>query len=151
MHRYQKCQNVATCLILEIWVENRSSDGLWIPDTVAVSGTLNFVTIEQLVDLLDDKNEIEVLDLSKTNHIDYIAMQTLKDLLANDEQASEDADNDQSHEKDDQSGEKDDQSHDNNDVMGEPAIKVILPINCPDAFQEFLTDANILFVDQHIE
>ena len=119
---------------------------------------MNFVTIEQLVDLLHDNKEIDIIDLSKTSHIDYIAMQTLKDLLANDEQASEDADNDQSHEKDDksndddhQSSDKDDQSHDIDNVMGEPAIKVILPINCPDAFQEFLIDANILFVDHNIE
>ena len=137
---------------------NSGLNGLWIPGTVIVSGPLNFVTIEQLVDLLHDNKEIDIIDLSKTSHIDYIAMQTLKDLLANDEQDSEDADNDQSHEKDDQShdhndqsGDKDDQSHDIDNVMEEPAIKVILPINCPDAFQEFLTDANILFVDHHIE
>ena len=111
---------------------------------MTVSGPLNFVTIEQLVDLLHDNKEIDIIDLSKTSHIDYIAMQTLKDLLTNDEQASEDADNDQSHNNDDQ-------SHDIDDVMEEPAIKVILPINCPDAFQEFLTDAHILFVDLHIE
>merc|ERR1711990_21374 len=114
--------------------------------TVTVSGPLNFVTIEQLVDLLQEKNEIDIIDLSKTSHIDYIAMQTLKDLLANDEQASEDADNDQSHANDPQSGgkdnrssENDDQSHDNGNVIDEPAIKVILPIICPDAFQKFLT------------
>ena len=119
---------------------------------------MNFVTIEQLVDLLHDNKEIDIIDLSKTSHIDYIAMQTLKDLLANDGEASEDADNDQSHDNDDQAGDRndrshnnDDQSQDNDDVMDEPTIKVILPINCPDAFQEFLTDANILFVDHHIE
>ena len=125
---------------------------------MTVSGPLNFVTIEQLVDLLHDNKEIDIIDLSKTSHIDYIAMQTLKDLLVNDEQASEDADNDQSHDHNDQSGDKDDRSHDNDDqshdidnVIEEPAIKVILPINCPDAFQEYLSDANILFVDHHIE
>ena len=107
---------------------------------------------------MHDKKEIDIVDLSKTSHIDYIAMQTLKDLLANDDQASEDADNDQSHEKDDQSVDKDDrsrdnddQSHDNDDVSDEPAIKVILPLNCPDAFQEFITAANIFIVDNHIE
>ena len=115
---------------------------------------MNFVTIEQLADLLHDNTEIDIIDLSKTSHIDYIAMQTLKDLLANDEQASEDADNDhnsQSSDKDDRSHNNDDQSQDNDDVMDKPAIKVILPINCSDAFQEFLTDAHILFVDLHIE
>ena len=118
---------------------------------MAVSGPLNFVTIEQLVDLLDDKNEIEVLDLSKTNHIDYIAMQTLKDLLSNDDQFTDDPNDDQSNEKDDQSDENDHRSHDNDDVIDEPVIKVILPINCPDAFQKFLTDANIFIVSNHIE
>jgi len=127
---------------------------------VSVSGPLNFVTIEKLVDLLHDNKVIDIIDLSKTGHIDYIAMQTLKDLLANDEQASEDADNDQSHATDDQSVDNDDRPHNNDDqshdidnIMEEPAIKVILPINCPDAFQEFLADANILFVDvdHHIE
>ena len=108
---------------------------------------MNFVTIEQLVDLLRDNKEIDIIDLSKTSHIDYIAMQTLKDLLANDEQASED----ESGDEDDRSDDNDDQSHDIDHVMEEPAIKVILPINCPDAFQEFLTDAHILFVDLHIE
>ena len=133
-------------------------NGLWIPGTVTVSGPLNFVTIELLVDLLNDTKEIDILDLSKTSHIDYIAMQTLKDLLANDEQASEDADNDQSHEKYDQSGDKedrcrdnDDQSHENDDVIDEPAIKVILPMNCADAVQEFFTDANIFIVNHNIE
>ena len=124
---------------------------------MTVSGPLNFVTIEQLVDLLLETKDIDIIDLSKTSHIDYIAMQTLKDLLANHEQASEDADNDQSHEKDDQSGDKgdrcrdnDDQSHDNDDV-DEPAIKVILPMYCSDAVQEFFTDANIFIVNHNIE
>ena len=92
---------------------NSGLNGLWIPGTVTVSGPLNFVTIEQLVDLLLDNKEIDKIDLIKTSHIDYIAMLTLKDLLAIDEQASEDVDNDQSHEKDDQ-------SHDNDDVIDEP-------------------------------
>ena len=132
---------------------------------MTVSGPLNFVTIEQLVDLLHDNKEIDIIDLSKTSHIDYIAMQTLKDLLANDEQAPEDAENEQSHETDDkshdddhQSSDKDDRPHNNDDqshdidnIIEEPAIKVILPMNCPDALQEFFIDANILFVDHHIE
>ena len=130
---------------------NSGLNGLWIPGTVTVFGPLNFVTIEQLVDLLQDKNEIGIIDLSKTSHIDYIAMQRLKDLLANDEQASEDADNDQSHEKDDQSDENNYQLHDNDDVIDEAVIKVILPMNCSDAVQEFFTDANILIVNHNIE
>ena len=127
---------------------NSGLNGLWIPGTVTVFGPLNFVTIEQLVDLLIDNKQIDIIDLSKTSYIDYIAMQTLKDLLANDEQDSEDAENDQSHEKDDQSGENDDPC---DDVIDEPAIKVILPKNCPDAVQEFFTDANILIVNHNIE
>ena len=130
---------------------NNGLNGLWIPGTVTVSGPLNFVTIEQLVDVLLENKDIDIIDLSKTSHIDYIAMQTLKDLLANDEKASEDADNDQSGDKDDQSHDEYGQSHDNDDVSDEPAIKVILPINCPDAFQQFLTAANIFIVENHIE
>ena len=118
---------------------------------MTVSGPLNFVTIEQLVDLLIDNKEIDIIDLSKTSHIDYVAMQTLKDLLTNEEQASEDTDNDQSHEKDDQSDENDYHLHGNDDVIDEAAIKVILPMNCSDAVREFFTDANIFTVDHNIE
>ena len=121
-------------------IENSDTDGPWIPGAVTVSGPLNFVTIEQLVDLLCDNKEVEILDLSKTNYIDYIAMQTLKDLLSHDDEPTHDEDN---------------QSHDHfneiDDVIDEPTIKVILPINCSDACQKFLVDANLLIVDHHIE
>ena len=102
--------------------------------TITISGPLNFVTVQQLVDLLHENNEIEIIDLSNTNHIDYIAMQTLKDLLSNDEKASEDAQDDQSRESDEN-----------------PTIKVILPIDCRDAFKKYLTDANILILDHDSE
>ena len=119
-------------------IENSDTDGPWIPGGVTVSGPLNFVTIEQLVDLLYDNKEVEILDLSKTNYIDYIAMQTLKDLLSHDDEPTQD-----------------NQSHDHlneiDDIIDEPAIKVILPINCSDACQKFLVDANLLIVDHHIE
>ena len=92
------------------------------------------MTVQQLVDLLHENNEIEIIDLSSTNHIDYIAMQTLKDLLSNDEKASEDAEDDQSRESDEN-----------------PTIKVILPIDCRDAFKKYLTDANILIIDHDSE
>ena len=122
-------------------IENSDTDGPWIPGAVTVSGPLNFVTIEQLVDLLYDDKEVEILDLSKTNYIDYIAMHTLKDFLSHDDEPTQDTDDDQSH----------DQLNENDDVINEPAIKVILPINCPDAFQKFLVDANLSIVDHHIE
>jgi len=108
--------------------------------TVTVSGPLNFVTIEQLVDLLCDNKEVEILDLSKTNYIDYIAMQTLKDLLSHDDEPTHDEDN-----------QSPDHFNEIDDVIDEPAIKVILPINCSDACQKFLVDANLLIVDHHIE
>ena len=113
--------------------------------TVIISGPLNFVTIQQLVDLLHENNEIEIIDLSNTNHIDYIAMQTLKDLLSNDDPSSEvagdDADDDNVN-IDDDTGESRDQN---------PPVKVILPIDCPDSFKTFLADANILILDHDIE
>ena len=102
--------------------------------TVTITGPLNFVTVQQLVDLLHENNEIEIIDLSNTNHIDYIAMQTLKDLLSNDGNGSEDA-------KDDQSCESDEN----------PTTKVILPIDCSDTLKTFLSNANILTVDRDIE
>ena len=112
--------------------------------TVIISGPLNFVTIQQLVDLLHENNEIEIIDLSNTNHIDYIAMQTLKDLLSNKkptpEEAGDDAD-DNDDVNDDDTGESRDQK----------PPKVILPIDCPDSFKTFLADANILILDHDIE
>ena len=114
--------------------------------TVIISGPLNFVTIQQLVDLLHENNEIEIIDLSNTNHIDYIAMQTLKDLLSNNdptpEEAGDDTDDDDDKDDDDDTGESCDQN---------PPLKVILPIDCPDAFKTFLDDANILILDHDIE
>ena len=112
--------------------------------TVIISGPLNFVTIQQLTDLMHENNEIEIIDLSNTNHIDYIAMQTLKDLLSNKkptpEEAGDDAD-DNDDVNDDDTGESRDQK----------PPKVILPIDCPDSFKTFLADANILILDHDIE
>ena len=111
--------------------------------TVIISGPLNFVTIQQLVDLLHENNEIEIIDLSNTNHIDYIAMQTLKDLLSNNDPTPEEAgdDNDDSDDDDDADG-----SLDRN-----PPVKVILPRDCADSFKTFFANANILILEHDIE
>ena len=110
--------------------------------TVIISGPLNFVTIQQLVDLLHENNEIEIIDLSNTNHIDYIAMQTLKDLLSNNDPTPEEVGDD----ADDVNGDETGESRDQN-----PAVKVILPRDCPDSFKKFFADANILILDHDIE
>ena len=110
---------------------------------------MNFVTIQQLVDLLHDNKEIEIIDLSNTNHIDYIATQTLKDLLSNNDPTPEEA-GDDANDDDDHDGNDDDndtgESRDRN-----PPVKVILPIDCPDSFKTFFDDANIPILDHDIE
>ena len=73
-------------------------------------------------------------------------MQTLKDLLSNNEPICEEAGDD---------GYDADDEDDDNDAAGSrdqnPPVKVILPIDCPDSFKTFFDDANIPILDHDIE
>ena len=82
---------------------------------IIVSGPLNFVTIEKLIDLSLVNNDeiIETFDLGGVSHFDYIAIQKLKQLLSDDEDIN--------------------------------PKRVILPLHCPQSFKNYISSENVVF------
>ena len=73
-------------------------------------------------------------------------MQTLKDLLSNNEPICEEAGDDGYDAEDEDDDNDADGSRDQN-----PPVKVILPRDCSDSFKKVFADANILTLDHDIE